>query len=204
MMRPWIRWFIVWFIVSVVAVALAHLADPLVWRAWRMPDVYEKDWGRLLRILGYLPTWGALALAYWLQQRGQPGAGRAAGYLALAPTLGGIAAELIKLLVRRLRPDDLTFGYAFRAFSDHPWSNRGMGMPSSHTLVAVAGAVALARVFPRAAGVFYVLAAGCAVTRVMADAHFLSDTVVAACVGYAVAVVLAHRMGVERGDDVAV
>ena len=71
-----------------------------------------------------------------------------------------------------------------------------MGLPSSHTLVAFAGAAALARVFPRARWVFYVLAGGCAITRVMANAHFLSDVTVAACLGVAVGWMLADRLEV--------
>ncbi|MBY0491081.1 MAG: phosphatase PAP2 family protein [Gemmatimonadaceae bacterium] len=185
-----------WLIVSLVVIAVAHGADPLAWRALRMPDVYDKDWGRLLRSLGYLPTWGAVALAYWLQLRDRPPGGRVAAYLALSPTVGGIVAEVGKILSRRLRPDDTTFGYAFRPYSDHFWSNKGMGLPSSHTLVAFAGAAALARIFPRARWVFYGLAAGCGLTRVMANAHFLSDTVVAACLGVAVGELLASRLRV--------
>ncbi len=184
-------------LLSLVAIVAAHLADAWAWRALRLPGVYEKDWGRLLRSLGYLPTWGAIALSYWLQQRDEPRAARMAGYLALAPTVGGLTAEVLKLVFRRLRPDSDAFGYAFRPFTDQWWSNRGMGLPSSHTLVAVAGAAALAQLFPRARWVFYLLAAGCGLTRVMSTAHFLSDTVVAACVGMALSAWLARKMGVR-------
>lgn len=190
--RAWQRW----LIVSVVVIGAAHLADATAWRVLRMPNVYDKDWGRLLRSLGYLPTWGAVALAYWLEARDRPGGGRVAAYLALAPTLGGLVAEIGKILFRRLRPDEINFAYAFRPYSDHFWSNRGMGLPSSHTLVAFAGAAALARVFPRARWVSYVLAGGCAITRVMANAHFLSDVTVAACLGVAVGWMLADRLEV--------
>lgn len=179
---PWLRW----LIASAVAIVAAHLLDETAWRLVRLPTVYEKDWGRLLRSMGFLPTWLLLALAWWLQVR-EPVKRRAGTWLlVLGPTLGGLAAEVLKLLVRRLRPDPELFGYAFRSFADGPWSNRGMGMPSSHTLVAFAGAFALARLFPRARWVFYTLAAGCGLSRVMATAHFLSDTVVAACVGWGV------------------
>lgn len=196
-LKPWL---VRWLLLSLVAIGLAHLADSLAWRTLPVPDVYEKDWGRLLRSLGYLPTWGVVALAYWLEQRGRGGAGRMAGYLIVSPTLGGIVAEVGKLLFRRLRPDADTFGYAFRPFSDHFWSNKGMGLPSSHTLVAFAGAAALAHRFPKARWVFYGLAAGCAITRVMANAHFLSDTVVAACLGILVGQLLALRM-LPLGSD---
>ena len=186
--RPaWTRW----LLASAVAIAAAHLLDETAWRLVRLPAVYEKDWGRLLRSMGFLPTWLLLALVYWLQVR--DGAQRRGGtwLLVLGPTLGGLSAEVLKLLLRRLRPDAEQFGYAFRSFADGPWSNRGMGLPSSHTLVAFAGAFALARLFPRARWVFYALAAGCGLTRVMATAHFLSDTVVAACVAWAVVALVA-------------
>lgn len=175
-----------WVIASAVAIVAAHLLDELAWRHVRLPSVYEKDWGRLLRSMGFLPTWLLMALAWWLQVREPAKRRTGAWLLVLGPALGGLAAEVLKLLVRRLRPDPEQFGYAFRSFADGLWSNRGMGMPSSHTLVAFAGAFALARLFPRARWVFYALAAGCGLSRVMATAHYLSDTVVAACVGWGV------------------
>jgi membrane-associated phospholipid phosphatase len=183
-----------WLLVSGAAIVAAHLLDEVAWRMVRVPGVYEKDWGRLLRSMGFLPTWLLLALAWWLQQE-EPRARRTGTtLLVFGPLLGGLAAELLKLLVRRLRPDPELFGYAFRAYADGPWSNRGMGMPSSHTLVAFAGAFALARLFPRARWVFYLLAAGCGLSRVMATAHYLSDTVVAACVAWGVVAAVDGRV----------
>ena len=186
----WIRW----LLTSVVAIAAAHLLDEFAWRSMRVPSVYDKDWGRLLRSMGFLPTWLLIALAWWLQVHEPAQRRRGTWLLVLAPTLGGGAAELLKLLVRRLRPDPEAFGYAFRSFAEAPLSNRGMGMPSSHTLVAFAGAFALARLFPRARWVFYALAAGCGLSRVMATAHYLSDTVVAACVAWAVVALVWTRL----------
>ena len=183
-----------WLLVSVIAIAAAHLLDETAWRLVRVPSVYDKDWGRLLRSMGFLPTWLLIATAFWLPVR-EPDARRAGTrLLVLGPTLGGLAAEVIKLLSRRLRPDAEQFAYAFRSFADAPFSNRGMGLPSSHTLVAFAGAFALARLFPRARWVFYGLAAGCGLSRVMATAHYLSDTVVAACVAWGVVAAIAPRL----------
>ena len=195
---PWARW----LVVSVCAIGAAHLLDELAWRLVRVPSVYDKDWGRLLRSMGFLPTWLALALAYWLHQRDEPMRRAGTMLLVCGPALGGAAAELLKLTFRRLRPDAEQFGYAFRAFSDGPLSNRGMGLPSSHALVAFAAAFALARLFPRARWVFYLLAAGCGLTRVMATAHYLSDVVTAACVGWAV-VALLHRRVAAAGEQPA-
>ncbi len=183
-----------WLLVSAAAIAAAHLLDETAWRLVRLPSVYDRDWGRLLRSMGFLPTWLLLALAYWLQVPSGALRRRGTWLLVLGPTLGGLSAEVLKLLLRRLRPEVDQFGYAFRPFADGPWSNRGMGLPSSHTLVAFAGAFALARLFPRARWVFYALAAGCGMSRVMATAHFLSDTVVAACVAWGVVAAVAVRL----------
>ena len=171
---------------GVVLVAAAHVADEIVWRELRDPRVNERDWGRFLRSMGYLPLWIALAAAFWLHDRPGRGWGWRGGLLLAAPAAGGIAAELLKLLIRRLRPDDGTFGYVFRAFSEAPFSTRGLGMPSSHVLVAFGGATALARLFPKSWPVGYILAAGCALTRVLTTQHYLSDVVAAAALGWLV------------------
>ncbi len=184
-----------WLVVSVAAVGLAHLLDPVAWQYLRKANIYDGDLGRLLRVQGFLPTWLFGALMLRLHCSGQSAVPRPALLLMLGPALSGAAAEVLKLLFRRLRPDAEAFGYAFRAFSDGPLSNRGMGLPSSHVMVAFGGAFAMARLFPRTRWVWYSLAAGCALTRVLAGAHFLSDTVVGACVSWLVVAALASRVG---------
>ena len=185
----WIRF----LIIAVVAIACAHLLDATAWRSARVLSVNDKDWGRLLRSMGYLPTWGVIALGFWLQQRDHPRRTAYAWALVLGPALGGSLAEVLKLTIRRLRPNPDLFEYVFRPFADGPLSNRGMGMPSSHVLVAFAGAAVLAQLYPRARWLWYTLAAGCAATRVLAMGHFLSDTVVAAVLGVAVSTLYWHR-----------
>lgn len=184
--------------VSVVAIVIAHVLDVTAWTHIKDPAVYDRDWGRMLRSAGYLPTWFIVAIALWAHDRPPVGTashphdaergwrlnrGRALA-MALAPTLGGALAEVLKLVVRRLRPGDTSPAYVFRAFADGPFSNRGMGMPSSHVLVAMSAATVLARLFPRVRWMWYAMAAGCAYTRVAANAHYLSDTVVAAALGW--------------------
>lgn len=183
-----------WLLISAAAVGLAHLLDPLAWEYLRKPNIYDSDLGRLLRIQGFLPTWVFGALALRLHGAAHIMVRKPALLLFLGPALSGAAAEVLKLLFRRLRPDAEVFGYAFRAFSDGPLSNRGMGLPSSHVMVAFGGAFAMARLFPRTRWVWYSLAAGCAVTRVLAGAHFLSDTVVGACVAWGGVALVARRL----------
>lgn len=181
-----------WALLAVAGLTLAaaHLLDWVVYPGLHLDGVNERDWGRLLRVMGYAPTWLAIAGAFWLEGRGE---GRPAGddrratarAILLAVIVGGLGAEALKLLIRRERPDAEAGIYVFRSFADDPFSTRMLGMPSSHAMVAFAGAAALARRYPRAGAVLYGLAAGCGLTRVLAQAHFLSDVVAAAIGGTA-------------------
>ena len=180
--------------VGAALIAVAHLLDHFAWTNWRDPRVNERDWGRMLRSVGYLPVWIVIAIGLWTTDFSTDRWKRRGGLVLLAPLLGGAVAELAKLLVRRLRPDPETFAYVYRAFAEDTYSTRGLGMPSSHVLVAFAGAAALARLFPRATLLWYLLAIGCAATRVLALGHFLSDVVAAAVLGWFVAELLWRRM----------
>lgn len=176
-----------------VAIAAAHLLDAWAFAELARAGVYDNDRGRLFRIVGYYPTWIAMALALWLHTRDR----RRALLLALVPGLGGLAAEVLKLTFRRERPNLHDGEYVFRAFTDQPWSTKALGLPSSHALVAFTAAFLLARMFPRAWPVWLGLAAGNALTRVQAKAHFLSDVTVAAVAGFAIASVCWMKWGSE-------
>ena len=188
--------------ITLVAFVLACLIDRWVYQNIRMSGVYNEDWGRLLRVMGFLPTWMALALAVGLQEG--VGAGRALarrrGWLLFwAPALGGISAEVLKLIIRRERPAVHDGFHGFRPFDERTWSTAGLALPSSHALVAFAGAAMLARLYPRAGWIGWTLAAGCGVTRILAGAHFLSDVVLAAGAGWLVAWALNRRLPVNTG-----
>jgi membrane-associated phospholipid phosphatase len=179
------RTFIRAAVVAVVLVALSMLADGWVAEHVRYGRVYETDWGRMLRNFGYLPFWLLAAIALALHDRESREWWRRAAMLAAAPTLAGIMGELLKIIVRRQRPPDVGSAYAFRALSDHPFSSRGIGFPSSHAVVAFGAAEILSRLFPRARIVFYAAAVGCAFSRLLAHAHYLSDVVAGAAIGIA-------------------
>ena len=171
-------------LVGVALLVVAHLLDPWAGHALRLPSANDRDWGRLLRILGFAPTWLAIAGLFWLESRDRSGPPERAADLArtgwaivIAVAVGGILAELAKLLIRRERPTAEFLGYQFRSFADAPFSTRSLGMPSSHTAVAFAGAAVMARRYPRTAPLLLALAAGCGLTRVFAQAHYLSDVV---------------------------
>jgi hypothetical protein len=93
--------------VTLVAVAASMLADKAVFDAVHDPRVYERDWGRLLRVTGFMGTWVALALAVGLHDAGARPAlvrpRRRAWLLLLAPGVAGLAAEILKIVIRRER-----------------------------------------------------------------------------------------------------
>jgi membrane-associated phospholipid phosphatase len=188
--------------VTLVAVAASMLADKAVFDAVHDPRVYERDWGRLLRVTGFMGTWVALALAVGLHDAGARPAlvrpRRRAWLLLLAPGVAGLAAEILKIVIRRERPALHDGLYGFRPWSERTFSGGGLAFPSSHTAVAFGGAAMLGFLFPRARWVGYVLAAGCGGTRIMARAHFLSDVVLAAGIGWLVAWGMARRLEDRR------
>ena len=181
---------------AVGALILSLALDPWAWRNLSLAGVYERDWGRMLRVVGSLVFWAPLALAVWLAMRhaSQLRPGRAA-LLFWGPALAGGVAELLKLLVRRERPGFADGEYVFRDFAERTWSTSGLGFPTSHGMVAFGGAAVLARLFPGTAPVAYAAAAGCAITRILAGAHFASDAVGGAIFGWAIGALLWRRFG---------
>ncbi len=170
-------------------VTVAFVLDPWVFRSLSYPGVDTHDWGRLLRTVGSLVFWIPLAAAIWLQERT-----RGAWVIALVPAMTGAVAELVKMVVRRERPALHDGEYFYRSFAERPFDTHDLGFPSSHVMVAFGGAAVLARKYPRAAPVFYLLALGCGMTRLLTRAHFLSDVAAAAIAGWAIGSWFAGRM----------
>jgi membrane-associated phospholipid phosphatase len=195
-----------WRVLALTAAAflLATLVDTWVYQNVHHPAVYERDWGRLLRVMGFLGTWFVLAISVRLVEgrdaAARPRARRRANLLFWSAALGGLGAEIMKLTFRRERPAVHEGLYGFRTFAERTWSTSGLALPSSHAMVAFAGAAMLARLYPRLRWVGYSLAAGCAITRVLARAHFVSDVVLGAGAGWLVGWLVARRWPSERRD----
>ena len=186
-------------LVSLLAIILAHLLDGWAFAHLAAPKFANTDLGRLLRVQGFLPTWivagAALVLTDWPRRAAEGiGAALRRGLLLVgSAAVGGGLAEVVKILVRRLRPGAWEGEYLFRAWNDRPLSTSGLGMASSHAGVAFGALAMLALLFPRGRPVWFALAVGCAYSRVAAGAHFLSDVTVGAVLGIAVAGLLWRR-----------
>ena len=178
-----------------LAVTLAFLVVPAFADQWMYAhayhrNLYDLDWARLLRLMGWWPTWALMAFTLWLHERSlAPTAAvatRRALLLAGSPAVAGILCEVMKLLIRRERPDVGAGAWLFRSWDEQTFSTAGLATPSSHTMVAFGGATMAARLFPGARWVFYALAWGCAATRVLSHAHYVSDATFGALLGWAV------------------
>lgn len=192
------RW-IAFAAVSALALILAHLVDLWAYRTLGVEDVYSNDFGRLLRIAGYVPTWllasAALVLTDWPRRafKGTIAAWHRGLLLSSGVLAAGIVGELLKLVFRRERPRAHDGEYVFRAFTDGPFDSSGLALPSTHSAVAFAAAAMLSHLFPQARPIWWGLAVGCAWTRVAAGAHFVSDVVVAAITAWAVVELIWQR-----------
>jgi membrane-associated phospholipid phosphatase len=188
-------------LILIVLFLIAQPADQWAFHHFTFPAIYDRAWGRMLRLAGYLPLWSIVALALVLHdwvprtRRTLPRASRRGLLLFWSAALGGIIAELLKIAFRRERPGLTDGAHLFRPWSDQPFSTARLGLPSSEVAVAFAAATVLARLFPEAWLLWYTLAVGCALTRVASGAHFMSDVLLAALVGYVSALVLWPRRG---------
>lgn len=187
------------FAAFAIAIILAHVLDPWAYHALRVEGIYSGDLGRLLRVQGFLPTWIVVGLALALHdpERGRRVLRGRGGLLVASAAAGGIVAEGLKLVFRRLRPGELG-EYVFRPFTERPFHSGGLGLPSSHALVAFGAAAMLSRLFPRARFLWWTLAWGCGLSRVAAGAHFLSDVVVAAVLGWLMGAMVWQWRGTKR------
>lgn len=111
-------------------------------------------------------------------------------HVVWSPMFAGTLATLIKLAIRRERPDLHGGEYVFRTWGEHPWNSSDLGLPSGHATVAFGGAWMLAMMYPRLAPIWLTGAALCGFSRLMTRAHFLSDVVAGCILGFMVAWVL--------------
>ncbi len=121
--------------------------------------------------------------------------------LVAAAYAGGLAVDLVKAVVTRVRPRavDLaavttafdTFGAAaaMTTLGGGPLGKSAdlMSFPSGHAAVAAGLATALAWKYPHGTLTFAVLAVAAAIQRVVSSAHYPSDVAFGAAVGVAVA-----------------
>ena len=146
-----------------------------------------RDWAQMLRAAGYLPVWliaGVLIELAASQAPSRPRIAAAGWRLAAGAAMGGLLAELLKLIVRRHRPSLVNDGTHVYDWFTANVQGRGLGLASSHAGVAFGAAFILWRWSPRAGVMALSLACGCSMTRLTSGAHFLSDVFAAAVLAW--------------------
>ncbi|TZG25766.1 phosphatase PAP2 family protein [Sphingomonas montanisoli] len=94
------------------------------------------------------------------------------------------AKSLVKQHVDRTRPFVMLGGETYHARKGHSPAKRENSFPSGHTAGAVAVARAVARDYPASAQVGYAAATAAGAIQLPRGAHYLSDVVVGAAIGW--------------------
>ena len=152
---------------------------------------------------GYLVVTGVCALLLSRFQRYRLRA-RQALYLFLGVALSGLSADLLKLVFARSRPvllfESGIYGFHWFQFG-YVWNS----FPSGHATTMGALAAAVAVLFPRARVPAAVLAAVIASSRIVVNAHYLSDVVMGFTWGACAVMILTAWFGdlVEKAPPAA-
>jgi membrane-associated phospholipid phosphatase len=100
-------------------------------------------------------------------------------FLFLAIALPGLFVTVVKGFIGRMRPSDLgPFTY-----SPWSWQHKYASLPSGHSAAAFALAIAVGALWPRLRVPVWTFAAVIGASRVVIQAHFVSDVIAAAFVG---------------------
>lgn len=159
-----------------VAIALDGLAYRHI--DWPRP---RRDLHNLFRLTGYLPTIVVLGAALSLiDRRHLP----RACHILLSAAAAGLVAELLKAIVGRERPITNDGINVFKPFLHGFVDSSNLAFPSSHVAVAFGAAWMASLFYPRGRWLFLALAVGCALSRLAAKAHWLSDCYAAAVLAY--------------------
>ncbi|MDE2030567.1 MAG: phosphatase PAP2 family protein [Alphaproteobacteria bacterium] len=116
---------------------------------------------------------------------------RLTGYLGIRAmfvfatiALSGIVADLLKMTIGRARPIELLtqgiYGFTPFTLAGFRWNS----MPSGHSTTAFALAFSLAVLFPRLRIVWLAFGLFLGLSRIMVDAHYLSDVLAGALLGW--------------------
>jgi lipid A 4'-phosphatase len=122
-----------------------------------------------------------------------------AGYVFAAVALPGIIADIAKPVFGRARPallfQDQIFGFTWHGAHASQWS-----FPSGHAVTITALATALYALYPPLWPAYLLVALLVAASRIIIDAHYLSDVIAGAYIGFAFAwalTIAAKRNNVE-------
>jgi membrane-associated phospholipid phosphatase len=187
--RPWV---VTWAIVAALLIALLSFRgylDQITWCATRDalgPNTrfYRATSNLWLVLKSFGEPWMIVLMAVfvgvydrrrWLM----------AGSFVMAVLLAGGLAALLRILDGRYRPTHINGGWQwewFRGFHD----GTDLSFPSGHATAAFAAAAVFSYLSPKGRFFFVAVAAGTAISRVIAGAHFYSDVLLGGALGWTV------------------
>ena len=156
-------------------------------------DIGKSKWYLILSGLGFVMSALALRLtslkASMREKIARIGIGLFFFFVSIAAS--GIVADIIKPIVGRARPVMLD-REGFYGFHPLTFQASWNSMPSGHTVTAFTIAGVLSFFFPRGQTFWLLFAAAIAVSRIMVNAHFLSDVFAGAGVGLFTVILLRY------------
>lgn len=128
--------------------------------------------------------------------------------LAFAAWGGGLAANLLKVCVTRLRPHAFDTAGVATSWSSFAGATEGIAegsvlqsFPSAHVATAAGLAVVLSRLYPHGRWLFVLLVVTVASQRIGGHSHFVSDCFVGALIGWAAGQVTFQEWWASRWFD---
>lgn len=195
-----------------LAAGLALSVDMPVARRIERGDL-PGDLTRLVRLSEAFAFGGTVAIILLVAATLDPRGWRVLPRLAASAFGAGLAADLVKLLVARMRPAEANLAGAVRETFltwlplwhgdsiERMQLEYGHGLqsfPSGHTATAVGLAVALATLYPRGGWLFALLATLAGFQRIQSQSHFTSDVLAGAAIGCLVGAVC-HELRLAGG-----
>lgn len=175
-------------LVLIISLAAACLLLMLVERRGLRTQLELKFKGDLKRETQFLAQYGQSActpLVFILIWQMDPRHLNAAMPVGLGVLITSVIVMILKRLIGRVRPGREQAGKFLGPSFKH--ANYRESFPSSHTACAVALSAMLAQMYPLGASTFWTLAGICAFLRYALDAHWPSDIVGGALIGYVTA-----------------
>jgi membrane-associated phospholipid phosphatase len=119
------------------------------------------------------------------------------GFLFLAIALPSLVATVVKRIIGRARPlvGDQIDPFHFRLWV---WRPDYASLPSGHATTAFAAALAIGVLWPRLRVAMFIYACLIALSRVVIDAHFVSDVLAGAIAGSVGALLVRDRFAARR------
>lgn len=182
--RPDYRRFLLPLALLLAAAAALAVDVPIAW-AFRCWDKSET----ISSYLGYFDVFepfghglGVIIVLFILHQL-DPSRRWAIPRVIACTLVAGGAADLLKMVIPRIRPNDFNFdGPVWTTFEQFAGSG-GQSFPSAHTATAAGLAAALIWLYPQGRLLFTVLTVLVGCQRVISGAHYPSDVLAGAALG---------------------